>query len=201
MLVTDQGFVSEPKVMWETLANVEGDSHFVDQDFKTYSAPSGSHVHASPSASSPSAAAAAAASASVVTVEDEQKQIDADLLVALSMQDELDKAATAAPSSQPSELVAQGSHGESQELADRQLALALQQEEEERLEAARNASGDAGTEIRPGGAAATASASRGAISPERRSNPASPGGEGDGRNQQRRSPGQGKEKDKDCVIL
>lgn len=217
LLVTDQGFVTEPNVMWETLANVEGDSHFVDQDFKTYSAPSASSlVHSSPSAaaSSPIAATAAAAAATVVTGEEEQKQIDADLLVALSMQDELDKAvaaAAAAPtSSQPSEPAAEGSLDDSQELADHQLAMALQQEEERQLEAARQSRDDAGTgSSGTGGGGAEAGASSissgggtAAAGSERRSNPhSSPGGDRDGGNQPRRSPGQEKDKEKDCVIL
>ena len=35
LLVTDQGFLTEDKVMWETLSNVEGDGYFVDPTFKT----------------------------------------------------------------------------------------------------------------------------------------------------------------------
>lgn len=32
-LVTDQGFLTEPNVVWETLHNIEGDSQFVDGNF------------------------------------------------------------------------------------------------------------------------------------------------------------------------
>lgn len=35
VLVTDQGFLTESNVAWETLTNVEGDSHFVNGEFKT----------------------------------------------------------------------------------------------------------------------------------------------------------------------
>ena len=38
-LVTDQGFLSEANVVWETLSNVEGDGHFVDAEFHTYRKP------------------------------------------------------------------------------------------------------------------------------------------------------------------
>lgn len=38
-LVTDQGFLSETNVVWETLSNVEGDCHFVDSYFRTYTKP------------------------------------------------------------------------------------------------------------------------------------------------------------------
>ena len=39
VLVTDQGFLSESNVVWETLSNVEGDGHFVDAHFHTYRLP------------------------------------------------------------------------------------------------------------------------------------------------------------------
>ena len=34
MLVTDQGFLTEDRVIWESLSNVEGDSYFVDAEFR-----------------------------------------------------------------------------------------------------------------------------------------------------------------------
>lgn len=34
LLVTDQGFLTEDRVIWESLANVEGDSYFVDAEFR-----------------------------------------------------------------------------------------------------------------------------------------------------------------------
>ena len=33
LLVTDQGFLNQPHVVWETLDNIQGDTVFVDQDF------------------------------------------------------------------------------------------------------------------------------------------------------------------------
>ena len=33
LLVTDQGFLNQPHVVWETLDNIQGDTGFVDQDF------------------------------------------------------------------------------------------------------------------------------------------------------------------------
>jgi len=36
VLATDQGFLTESNVVWETLSNVEGDGHFVDAAFHTY---------------------------------------------------------------------------------------------------------------------------------------------------------------------
>lgn len=34
-LVTDQGFLSKPNIVWETLSSVQGDSHFTDGSFRT----------------------------------------------------------------------------------------------------------------------------------------------------------------------
>ena len=39
LLVTDQGYLTESKAVWETLGNVEGDGHFVDAEFHTYTKP------------------------------------------------------------------------------------------------------------------------------------------------------------------
>ena len=36
LLVTDQGFLTESNVVWETLSNVEGDGEFVDASFCPY---------------------------------------------------------------------------------------------------------------------------------------------------------------------
>lgn len=33
-MVTDQGFLTEPNVVWESLNNIEGDDYFVDADFQ-----------------------------------------------------------------------------------------------------------------------------------------------------------------------
>eukprot|EP00795_Rhopilema_esculentum_P012616 gene12616-3320_t len=35
LLVTDQGYLTESKIIWETLANVDGDGQFVDENFVT----------------------------------------------------------------------------------------------------------------------------------------------------------------------
>ncbi|ESO09981.1 hypothetical protein HELRODRAFT_73057 [Helobdella robusta] len=40
VLATDQGFLNEPRVVWETLTNVEGDSHFCDANFRIFQSPS-----------------------------------------------------------------------------------------------------------------------------------------------------------------
>lgn len=46
LLVTDQGFLQEESVVWESLHNVEGDGNFCDSDFRLCNpqrAPSTSH--------------------------------------------------------------------------------------------------------------------------------------------------------------
>ncbi|XP_078666304.1 ubiquitin carboxyl-terminal hydrolase MINDY-1-like isoform X4 [Branchiostoma floridae x Branchiostoma belcheri] len=67
LLVTDQGFLGEPNVVWETLSNVEGDSTFVDADFRTTVPNHGGSAQVPLSS---------------------QQQIDQDYLVALTLQQE-----------------------------------------------------------------------------------------------------------------
>lgn len=47
-LVTDQGFLHEPNVVWETLSNIEGDGMFVDGRFMTVPPGSPGHIAAEP---------------------------------------------------------------------------------------------------------------------------------------------------------
>ncbi|XP_078394440.1 ubiquitin carboxyl-terminal hydrolase MINDY-2-like, partial [Cetorhinus maximus] len=66
LLVTDQGFLSEQKVVWESLHNVEGDGNFCDSEF-CLSHPSGRQL-------------------SYTGARAPQEQIDQDYMVALSLQ-------------------------------------------------------------------------------------------------------------------
>ena len=43
MLVTDQGYLKEPNVVWETLSSVDGAGHYVDHRFVTFT-PSSSNI-------------------------------------------------------------------------------------------------------------------------------------------------------------
>ncbi|XP_028453532.1 ubiquitin carboxyl-terminal hydrolase MINDY-1 isoform X2 [Perca flavescens] len=72
LLVTDQGFLQEDSLVWESLHNVEGDGNFCDSDFRL--------CHP-PQRAPPTAAASLAPSA-----QDQQRQIDQDYLVAVSLQ-------------------------------------------------------------------------------------------------------------------
>jgi len=71
VLATDQGFLNESNVVWETLSNVEGDGHFVDATFHTYRLPEmpGQRV-------APAAAAVTTASAFPAPPANSKEQID-----------------------------------------------------------------------------------------------------------------------------
>ncbi|XP_059411897.1 ubiquitin carboxyl-terminal hydrolase MINDY-1-like isoform X2 [Carassius carassius] len=69
LLVTDQGFLQEESVVWESLHNVEGDGNFCDSDFRLC------HPSQKPSAESQPS-----------TQQQQQMQIDQDYLVAMSLQ-------------------------------------------------------------------------------------------------------------------
>ncbi|XP_015192135.2 ubiquitin carboxyl-terminal hydrolase MINDY-1 [Lepisosteus oculatus] len=71
LLVTDQGFLQEEGLVWESLHNVEGDGNFCDSDFLL--------CHPPPRASPAPPLTAAQAQA-------QQRQIDQDYLVAMSLQ-------------------------------------------------------------------------------------------------------------------
>ncbi|XP_029282210.1 LOW QUALITY PROTEIN: ubiquitin carboxyl-terminal hydrolase MINDY-1 [Cottoperca gobio] len=70
LLVTDQGFLQEEGLVWESLHNVEGDGNFCDSDFRLCHPPQ----RAPPSAALPPSA------------QEQQRQIDQDYLVAVSLQ-------------------------------------------------------------------------------------------------------------------
>ncbi|RWS28399.1 hypothetical protein B4U80_07982 [Leptotrombidium deliense] len=65
-LVTDQGFLTESNVVWETLNNIENDGQFVDAEFITVPPKS-------------------------IPVPNSQQQVDQDYLIALSLQEEAKK--------------------------------------------------------------------------------------------------------------
>ncbi|XP_047460680.1 ubiquitin carboxyl-terminal hydrolase MINDY-1 isoform X1 [Mugil cephalus] len=69
LLVTDQGFLQEETLVWESLHNVEGDGNFCDSEFRLSHPPQ----RAPPTSHLPPGA-------------EEQRQIDQDFLVAVSLQ-------------------------------------------------------------------------------------------------------------------
>lgn len=124
LLVTDQGLLMESQVVWETLSNVEGDCHFTDATFRTYTKPAPSTEAILPD---PNVAVGS------------PEQIDHDYQVALYLQEE-------AAVSSNAQVWATGFPQEQMPSmqADHDLAMRLQ-EEENRREAlqAQHASGPA----------------------------------------------------------
>ncbi|KAJ8267488.1 hypothetical protein COCON_G00126600 [Conger conger] len=72
LLVTDQGFLQEECVAWESLHNVEGDGNFCDSDFRLCHPPQRGTPPSLPGATP--------------TPQQQQQQIDQDYLVAMSLQ-------------------------------------------------------------------------------------------------------------------
>lgn len=135
VLVTDQGFLTESNVVWETLSNVDGDCHFVDASFCTYTKPEAS---TEPIANSPYASG--------------DTQIDTDYQVALSLQqDQQLIAEQEAAWGQFHPEMAAAQHG------DHELAMRLQEEEDRRAAAAlqeqrQQGQGQVGAQGQAGGA-------------------------------------------------
>ncbi|KAL0962301.1 hypothetical protein UPYG_G00338300 [Umbra pygmaea] len=71
LLVTDQGFLQEEGLVWESLHNVEGDGNFCDSDFRLCHPPQRSAPVTQPDE---------------LTPQQQQRQIDQDYLVAMSLQ-------------------------------------------------------------------------------------------------------------------
>jgi len=113
-LVTDQGFLTESSVVWETLSSIDGDGQFVDGLFRTVP----------PKPECTTRVGSSSAESSLLTAE---QQIDQDFLVALSLQDQ--------PETPQEELVSPTTMANSkstQEFLDAKLARELQREEERR---------------------------------------------------------------------
>ncbi|XP_022095045.1 ubiquitin carboxyl-terminal hydrolase MINDY-2-like isoform X2 [Acanthaster planci] len=109
ILVTDQGFLTESNIVWETLSSVEGDSGFVDGEFN----PSPPTSHMAPGAA--------------VNMSPDQ-QLDADYLVALSLQqDQQQEARLSQHQDQDTHVAGMAS------MSDHELALQLQEQEDRRL--------------------------------------------------------------------
>lgn len=119
LLVTDQGFLTEDRVIWESLSNVEGDSYFVDAEFRLLPTTQ-STAPAQPSAHLP-------------PMNQQLSLEDQDYLVALTLQQEQDGPSTQSQHSQFESQAAQTPMQQiteaDQEWADCQLAMQLQEEE------------------------------------------------------------------------
>ncbi|XP_791130.2 ubiquitin carboxyl-terminal hydrolase MINDY-1 [Strongylocentrotus purpuratus] len=115
VLVTDQGFLTESNVVWETLSNIEGDSYFVDGNFQRRAVSSGPLNPPPPMSTS--------------------QQIDTDLLLALSLQDNNPQGGEGASNNQQpnAEEAPADVKLPKDMLTDHQLAMQLQQEEDYRI--------------------------------------------------------------------
>uniref|UniRef100_A0A8W8MT13 Ubiquitin carboxyl-terminal hydrolase n=1 Tax=Magallana gigas TaxID=29159 RepID=A0A8W8MT13_MAGGI len=142
VLVTDQGFLNEKNVVWETLNNVEGDGYFVDAQFHTYTKPPPISESLAPPPVPPGS----------------EEQVDQDYLLAMSLQQEqqmTDEELAWKHSQQPQE------HAQ---ISDHELAARLQAEEDERAMRAMNEQQQRQQQQQPQGqrsAAAAPGASRG----------------------------------------
>lgn len=108
LLVTDQGFLHERNVVWETLNNVEGDHYFVDSEFHTYTKPAPAEPVLPPDVSVNS-----------------DEQVNHDYLLAMSLQQELQyvEQIDRPDASQPQ-------RQQRPQLSDAELAARLQAEED-----------------------------------------------------------------------
>jgi len=124
LLVTDQGFLKEPKVVWETLSSIDGDGHFVDEKFVTVTAgaASGGGADANPLICDINPASSAVTS---------EQQIDIDHQLAQRLAEEDEKRYQRETAFE--DFKANASKGE--QLTDEELANRLHQEELESLAA------------------------------------------------------------------
>lgn len=113
-LVTDQGFLNESNVIWETLNNIEGDGEFVDHEFSLVPPKKISST-----------------SMEYMSAEEAKNQEDQDYLLALSLQEEYKKELE-----QLKEWERDKVEGGMVQLSDEELARRLQQEEEEKQQQA-----------------------------------------------------------------
>lgn len=138
LLVTDQGFLTEPAVAWETLINIEGDGQFVNTDFKSitlqndhYPSQAKETSSTQPPTSSPNHPVNTPA-----IDQNNMSQEDRDYLIALSLQQDDEPAAIEEP---PVHTVD----------SDHALAMKLQEQEDRMEVPARQASPNQQQQLQP----------------------------------------------------
>ena len=149
LLVTDQGFLTEPAVIWETLVNIEGDGQFVNSEYRSIQLESNTTpvIPVAPSAK-PQLVTPATTTTPVIAASDAPQsmanlsQEDQDYLIALSLQQE-PIASDSVPqqeSTTPESLLGgddtnnTDTKSPSQVDRDHQLALQLQEDEDRRAQ-------------------------------------------------------------------
>lgn len=88
ILVTDQGFLTEPAVIWETLVNIEGDGQFVNSDFRSITLQSNALPPPPSNASVTAMSSSLPSTQPAALPSDNLTQEDQDYLIALSLQQE-----------------------------------------------------------------------------------------------------------------
>eukprot|EP00794_Sanderia_malayensis_P016646 gene16646-18336_t len=121
LLVTDQGYLDESRIIWETLANVDGAGQFVDESFHTV----GPMSYQPPS----NAETAKSATSSQPAISHQLSQEDRDYLIALSLGEDAQHNTTRTPQQQEAHdlALAQRLQSEENEFAARQQQQQQQQ--------------------------------------------------------------------------
>ncbi|XP_015247321.1 PREDICTED: protein FAM63B [Cyprinodon variegatus] len=176
LLVTDQGFLTEEKVVWESLHNVDGDGNFCDSEFRLRPPSDPETVYRG-----------------------QQDQIDQDYLMALSLQQE-QQSQDLQWEQLPEGISDLELAKKLQEEEDRRASQYYQEQEQEEAAAAQAQAQEQvdGSEVDRGGAAASAAAAAGAGATANSGATPSPGKQSSGG--ERKAKKELKEKDK-CVIL
>lgn len=171
LLVTDQGFLSERNVVWETLSNVEGDGYFVDANFQTYRKSPPVEPVIPPVPMNP------------------EEQVDQDYLLAMSLQHEQQMRDEDWNQEDGQRNVPQQSEMSDHELAarmqaeeDKRVAVAIQRQEQRQQQPARGS----------GGGTPQHHAAHGGTPQHHAGRP---------RERERGPPREAKDKSKDCCIL
>ncbi|XP_066929788.1 ubiquitin carboxyl-terminal hydrolase MINDY-1-like [Clytia hemisphaerica] len=132
LLVTDQGFLTEPAVIWETLVNIEGDGQFVNSEYRSIQLDSNTVPPAPQAAAGANTAVHPSESkTSTATMQSNLSQEDQDYLIALSLQQQ----DGSSPVTQPKFSSDDSSKQQSQQSRidqDHALALQLQEDEDRR---------------------------------------------------------------------
>lgn len=159
LLVTDQGYLDEPSIVWEDLSNVEGDTSFFDEEFQLAARHTQQQLYPSQS-TTPAQQAPSREQEQAQSAEEKLSQEDQDFLMAVSLQQSENEAAEAAEAAAASGNLVDTSNSpdleqyqaESVDLppetsktpskTDHELAMQLQQEEYEHQHQGRSAPPD-----------------------------------------------------------
>lgn len=150
LLVTDQGFLTEPAVIWETLVNIEGDGQFVNSEYRSIQLESNATQAAPvvPFATAPQSVATVTETTPPIATSNVPQnmanlsQEDQDYLIALSLQQERsDSDSVVQQTATIPALLPGGGDANSDTTSatsqfdrDHQLALQLQEDEDRRAQ-------------------------------------------------------------------